>query len=214
MIYLLLFLLFLIVLTIFFINNYFKIAVVGNGPLTEEEIKEINKYNIIAVINKSKNGDKDIPIKATDLFLRHWGGGAEPWNFYGWNKDKNEFTQKPETLKTVKNIILLHSEKQNIENINKIVEKHTDKNIVPLSNWVLKDPIYTFNKKKYEHRTYSPSSGILTINYMLEKYPFHTIHIYGMNHTGREHNMKKEKEYIGECDRCITHKTWKDTYQP
>jgi len=49
---------------------------------------------------------------------------------------------------------------------------------------------------------------------MLEKYPLHNIHIYGMNSNRTDyHDMKKEKEYINECDRCIIHKTWKNTYE-
>ena len=33
-----------------------SLAVVGNGPLTNKEIDEINKYDIIAIINNNRNG--------------------------------------------------------------------------------------------------------------------------------------------------------------
>ena len=204
----------IIILSLSLINNYFKIAVVGNGPLTERDIKEINKYNIIAVINHSKNGNKDIPIKSTHYFLRQVG--TKCGGFYGWNKDKNEFDKiKQESFQSVKNIFLLcPSDKECIENINKIKEKYKNINIISSGSEPWKESIFIFNKKKYKH-SHSPSSGILTINYMLEKYPLHTIHIYGMNSNGIGfHDMKAEKEMIKECRKCKLHKTHKDTYEP
>ena len=50
---------------------------------------------------------------------------------------------------------------------------------------------------------------------MLDKYPYHDIHIYGMNfaHKGH-HDGIVEKEMIKECRRCKLHKTYKDTYEP
>jgi len=210
----------IIILLVSLINNYFKIAVVGNGPLTEQDIKEINKYNIIAVINTTKNGNKDIPIKATHYFLRqNIGVDNCSRGFWGWNKDKNEFEIKKESFNSVKNIILLcPTDKECNENINKIKEKckNENKNINIISSgsepW--KESIFIFNKKKYKHSA-SPSSGILTINYMLDKYPLHNIHIYGMNSTIiGYHDLKSEKEMIIECRRCKLHKTRKDTYEP
>ena len=101
-----------------------SLAIVGNGPLTNKEIDEINKYNIIAVINDSKNGNKDIPIKATHYFLRQ--KGTECIGFFGWNKDKNEFDKiKQESFQSVKNIFLLcPTDKGCIENINKLKERN------------------------------------------------------------------------------------------
>lgn len=190
-----------------------SLAIVGNGPLTNKEIDEINKYDIIAIINNNRNG-KNKSIKATHHFLRQ--DGIDNRGFHGWDKNENKFLINLETNKTIKNIILLCPEgKECIENINSIKEKYINKNINVISSgsepW--KESIFIFNKKKYKHSN-SPSSGILTIKYMLENFSLHTIHIYGMNSIRTDyHDMKKEKEYIDECDRCIMHKTWKNTHE-
>ena len=192
------------------INN--KISIVGNGPLTEYEINEINDYDIIYVLNTVKTGNKKIPIKATHHIIRQ--KGTENDGFYGWNKDKNEFTINPETNPT--NIIFAcPTNKESYENINKIKSKFTDKNIEVISSvsepWTEKK--YKFDNILYDHYD-SPSTGVIGINYILEKYPSSEIHIYGMNWQLRGgHDTKKEKEYISECPRCIIHKTWKDTYE-
>jgi hypothetical protein len=50
---------------------------------------------------------------------------------------------------------------------------------------------------------------------MLDKYPLHNIHIYGMNSTKIGwHDLKSEKKMVKKCYRCKLHKTHKDTYEP
>lgn len=220
----------IIIIVIYIINNYFRIAIVGSGPVTEEEITEINKYNIIAVMNYNREfSNIDIPIKATHYFTRYStrensgktrivrDGG---W-FWGWDEKTDNFSVlKPETYDTIKYIILLtdtqHPSQKRDTFIDKVIKKYNNKKkVIELSDsgWHRKNSIYKFNNKKYKHDK-GPTTGIVSINYMLEKYPLHTIHIYGMNSTkvNKEHDIKSEKEIIKECRRCKLHKTHKDTY--
>ncbi len=195
----------IIIIVIYIINNNFRIAVVGNGPLTEEEITDINKYNIIVIMNNNKSGGKDIPIKATHLFLRKGGGG-----YFGWDKIKKKLFVKEETYKTLKHIILINNSsiKEDIINNN----KGKNISVIPCTR-VCNKSICTYKDNNYNLNK-PASTGYLSINYMLEKYPLHNIHIYGMNSTKiGYHDMKTEKEMIKECRRCKIHKTHKDTYE-
>ena len=70
----------IILICIYFIKDKYnlsnpnKIAVIGNGPLSDEDINEINSnFNIIAIINAGANGDKKNKLNATELYTRQWG---------------------------------------------------------------------------------------------------------------------------------------------
>ena len=198
-------------------NN--KIAIVGNGPLTKKEINEINNYNIIFILNTA-GYNKKIPIKATHHILRQalWDHSRpESWGFHGWVKEKNEFTLHPVQKESIKNIIFAcPTNKESYVNINKIKRKFKNKKFEVISSgsepW--KEKKYKVNNILYDHNR-SPSTGIIGINYILERYPYSEVHIYGMNSRQEgHHNTKREKEYISKCPRCILHKTWKNTYKP
>ena len=216
-----LFIFFVIIIYIFFHNSKDndysnKIAVVGNGPLTEKEIKKINNYEIIAVINDSRNSiKKNIKLNPTMLFLRQIQINCD--GFFGYDFNKNEF-KNPDIMNTIKDIIFISPEKKVcMKNINKIKKKYPKFNYKIISSgdepWEKKP--YKFNGKIY-NLDKLPSSGITTIKYMLENYPKSEVHIYGMNWNAKSHthNFKKEKEYINESKKCIIHKTWKNTYEP
>ena len=178
-----------------------KICVVGNGPLTKEDVKNINKHDIICEINKRNEKEKN-NINGTHLFLRS--------NKKGYHGTINNI---PKSIQNV--IFITGSESGNlVENkyLNNI--KKIDENIkIEMYTFKLNNKDgFEFDKKMYK-LTNSPSAGIIVLKYILEKYPNNKINIYGMNSTKKGyHNHKLEKEMINDSNNCILHKTWKDTY--
>jgi len=205
------------------LSNSNKIAVIGNGPLSDEDINEINSnFEIIVGMNAVLNGRKGIKVKYTHLFSRQWDDTTTPKtiNFIGYDKDKKILNSYEKYKDTIKNILLVvpkgleYKEGINdIKNNYKNVSIHSiDANLNIKKN---KGPNkFNFNNKKYDIN-HSLSMGMISIGYVFNIYPNHDIHIYGMNFSQRgHHDGIVEKEIIDECDRCIVHKTWKNTYEP
>jgi len=210
------------------LSNPNKIAVIGNGPLSDENINEINSnFNIIAIMNVGANGDKKNKLNATDLYTRQWGVNSN-LNVIGLNgfDDKNKIYNSYEKYSdTLKNIIIIAPKDEEYKDAVEYIKKNY-KNVELYSI----DPHLHIkrnkgpNKLKFdnkEHDIYhnSLSAGILTLRHVLDKYPKHIIHTYGMNFnfneiSSKSHDGVAEKKIIDDCDRCIVHKTWKDTYDP
>ena len=198
--------LFLILLYKFVFNKYEgfstqKICVVGNGPLTKKDIREINKHDIICEINNRNKKDKD-NINGTHLFLI-----SNSKSYHGISNN---------IPKSIKNVIFINgSESGNLitnkylNNIKKIGENI---NIEMYTFKLNNKNDFEFDNQKYKLST-SPSAGIIVLKYILENYPNNKINIYGMNSVNKKyHDFKLEKEMIKNSKNCILHKTWKNTY--
>ena len=174
----------------------------GNGPLTKEDIKEINKNDIICEINDRNKKEKD-NINGTHLFVRSNRNG-----YTGFNKN---------IPKSIKNIVFISGSESGDLITNKYLNniKKIDENInIEMYTFKLNNKDgFKFDNQKYK-LTNSPSAGIIVLKYILEKYPNNKINIYGMNSVIKGyHNHKLEKEMINNSKNCILHKTWKDTYE-
>ena len=64
----------------------------------------------------------------------------------------------------------------------------------------------------YKNSNFGPTSGIMAIEYFLDKYPQAKLHIYGMNWYKVEGHLQNEKNIIKNCcQNCIIHKTSKNS---
>jgi hypothetical protein len=205
------------------LSNPNKIAIIGNGPLSEEDINKINNnFEIIVGMNGVVNGKKDIKLKYTHLFSRQWDDITTPKtiNFIGYDKDKKILKSYEKYKDTIKNILLIVPKGLEYkEGINDIKNNYKNVSIYSIDANLNIKKNKGPNKLKFNDKDYdinhSLSMGMISIGYVLDKYPNHDIHIYGMNFSQRgHHDGIVEKEIIDECDRCIVHKPWKDTYEP
>tara|TARA_B100000035_G_scaffold242012_1_gene210510 strand:- start:235 stop:957 length:723 start_codon:yes stop_codon:yes gene_type:complete len=219
----------IILLYIYFIrkkyslSNINKIAVIGNGPLSDEDINEINSnFKIIVGMNGVANGRKDTKVKYTQIFSRQWEDTTTPEtiNFIGYDKDKKILNSYEKYKDTIKDILLVVPKGLEYkEGINDIKNKYKNVSIhsidANLNDKKNKGPNkYKFNGKNYDIY-HSLSMGIISIGYILDKYPDHDIHIYGMNFAQRgHHDGIVEKKMVKKCYRCKIHKTFKNTYEP
>tara|TARA_Y100000389_G_C17467014_1_gene526582 strand:+ start:4946 stop:5494 length:549 start_codon:yes stop_codon:yes gene_type:complete len=178
------------------------IAVVGNGPLTEWQKDDINKYDIVYRFNHApgyRKGDK-----ISGLYMR-----------------QIRRTNKTHSDNFVKQNSDLNFDKIYI-GVNKYYDNHIfvkeDKDVFVREEPLFKKCSYCKNGKcSHDRAKYGPTSGILGINDIMKKYPKNDIHIYGMNWNWegkKSHHLNNEGEIIKKCCRnCFIHKTPSNTYR-
>lgn len=207
------------------LSNTNKIAVIGNGPLSNEDIIEINNnFKIIVGMNDVKNGKQKTALNYTHLFCRQWddirSSTPKAITFIGYDKDKKILNTYERYKQTINNILLVVPKGfEYKEGINNIKNNYKNVSIYSIDANLQKKENKGPNKYKFNNKNYdilhSLSMGMISIGYLLDKYPDHDIHTYGMNFSQRGwHDGIVEKKIINECDRCIVHKTYKNTYEP
>ena len=181
------------------------IAIVGNGPLSNKDRKNINEFDMVYRFNSLNSytvGDK------IDILCVRQCGKTD--TVFGLD---NKYTIKNNV--NVNNILVIGT-RHNIAN--KIKERNPNKNVEMLDIYEkyicdyescnVHDNKIIFDRKVYTYDTLcGPSSGFHLIMYVLNKYPHNNIHIFGMNWNGIHicHNGNLEKELINNCKRCIIH---------
>ena len=183
-----------------------SIAVVGNGPISEDDLNKINNYDIVCRFNDCKNYRKN--DKITHLVVRQRYNTEIITGL-----DKNYKQSKPITDLIIigTNRKLLEKVKNINSNLNcKIIEIY-ESSLCELKDYVCnldKNTPFYFNKKNIGNKfgVYGPSSGFVLLSNI---YNGDEIHIYGMNWNFTSgHNGNFEKNIIeNHCKNCIIHKT-------
>lgn len=174
------------------INN--NIAIVGNGPISDEDRNKINKFKTIYRFNKTPRMKQD--DKITHLVIRQ---DYTNNRIFGLTNFKTQID--------VKNIIYIKSH-DSLYIENKIKENNPNKNLK-----VIKTKPVIFNNKEFNFDTdYGASSGLILLSNIYKGQP---IHLFGFNlnfpHKG--HNSELEKDIIfNKCKNCIIHKTINNDY--
>ena len=173
-----------------------KIAIIGNGPISNYQRKIINSYDIIVRFNGTKNLKKN--DKTTVLAIRQNETG-----FFGLNSNCVQPHVSP------KHMILLGTNR--INHMKKVCLK---RNINTKTIHIYYDKYFYPNFNKYytnKFRNDSFSSGFIIINYFLHHFRDHDIHIFGMNWnlpTGF-HHMKFERKEIDTLQKQFKIKIYK-----
>jgi hypothetical protein len=178
------------------------IAVVGNGPLTEKKKDEINKYDLVYRFNHApgyRKGDK-----ITGLYIRQIGLTNKTHS--------DDFLRQNPELKLDK--IYIGMKKRHDNHIYVWESKDT---LVKGERLFKSCSFCNDGKCLHKNARNGPTSGIIGINDVLEKYPKNDIHIYGMNWNweGKKyHHLNNEGEIIKRCCKnCFIHKTPRNTYR-
>ena len=189
-----------------------KIAVIGNGKISDKDRENIKKCNLICRFNDAKNYKNN--EKTDILFVRQHG-------HYGKIHGLDGYTSR----KIITNeIVLVGSWISHLHNLKKynnipihmidIYEEHCSK----YKKCTLKEYNYNliFDNKTYKvpyTRCYL-SSGTIGISYLLSRFPNAILEIFGMNwaFTHNGHPGYFEKKIIDSCKRCKVNKMETNIY--
>ena len=190
-----------------------KVAVVGNGPITEADRQLINNFDIVYRFNDCKNmkkGDKITHLVVRQTFIFHTVTGLDT-NFL--------------PLKDAKNIIFIGKDKELYENIKlknpnrnfsmiDVYEKITCK-FMNCNKKLIDNIKFNNINIKQTDASWGPSSGFLVLADVTGKY--NNVHIFGMNWNFNwymDHDSSWEKDNILKlCKHCVIHKTKNDNYK-
>ena len=208
-----LFIVFIILIVVIFLyiyyikNKYYicnpnKIAIIGNGPLSDKEINDINhNYDIIVVMNNGATGDKNNKLNATKLYNRQWGfnSNLNTVGINGFDSKNNIYHSYNKYSNTIKDIVIIAPEGEEYKKSIEYIKKNYNNVVLYLIKPNLQSNNETgvdfnFNKKNYKIYNKSISAGLLVIKHILDKYQEHDIHIYGMDLILQEKQKKVTME--------------------
>ena len=190
-----------------------KVAIVGNGPLHNEDIVKILKCNLIIQFNHAAHYHK---INRCDILAVRPREEKTDKLFHVNNilkKIKKETYILPITI-TNDNIKLLKKTKNKILNPILIYEDENKKN----SDISGKVSLFNSNEEKYQQKNalYGPSTGAALISEIDTINSIDELHIFGMNFNGGSNDhldFKYPTLVKNHCKKCIFHKTPNERYR-
>lgn len=163
-----------------------EIAIIGNAPISEDHMNDINRFTRVVRMNYCNNYRTNDVI--TDVVYRY--------------KNKNKgFIGDLSFIEKVSCVHFLNHDTVHCKNMMETLTK--GKNYVTYHKQI---------QEKYPFKTVdSPTTGYITILYMHHTYQSSRIHLYGFNwsteHLMFHSNIHEEKENISKLPNIVIHKS-------
>lgn len=203
-------------------NSILTIAVVGNGPISDTDIKFIKEFDFDLVLQFNHAMHYDAIGRCDILAIRPLEGGHDTSKLSHSKKMIQKLNSKNHILPVVltkDRVTLFESLNVNQCNILSPIFIHEEyfKNRVPKSHSLAEHTLFNCKEErcKYKNTSYGPSTGAAVLNELYHLGIIKKIDIFGMNSFGGPHHVDFKyptiiKDY---CNKCFFHKTPTDSYR-
>ena len=168
------------------------VCVVGNGPLSEDDKKNIEKCDMVYRFNDLKNykdGDKiDVHV------MREW-------------ENTHKYSGEHMVLNTPKCYVGMHAKE----------DAQSDTECIIQTNGIRSLNVFTDCTEPHQKRiSRNPSTGTMLLSELQKNEQISSIDVYGMNWAfGILNHADEEANLIGTCcTKCNINKTHSDSYKP